>query len=356
MKIQFNAGVNIGNYIFFSAKNFNGLFKLDKDSGIVQFVSAFPDDYSWTEYMHQCAIEDNGYIFFFPYCAKSITKYAYETNKLTSIALYEGSTDFAISNVIKYRDKYILIPRKLHHPLALFDSITGEVEYEEIKIEGIYSDELYCDNYSSIIHEDVLYIPIYNDDRLFTFNLLNGEKSIIQVIDSRNSAIAYYDDFFWIVSADGKEVLKLNTNFSMTNKYRIEGFSVRPFQCWMTFNKSLFLGGCLDDKIYKYDKENDEWINYDCIKLKKEKPQWAYMCGFQEYDDKLYIFPSANDAIFVMNSEGEDDVIPVLYDNNEFFNQILFEKNRHFFEEREDKLYFESEQLSLEDLLRHMKS
>ena len=120
MNLQFNAAVVIDTDIYFSAKNFNGLFKLNLYDKSVHFIAHFPGDEVWTEHMHQFAIQHKGFMYFIPYFAHYLTKYNLQNGEIEKICIFNNCCDKAISCVLEFEHKYVLIPRKLSNPFAIF--------------------------------------------------------------------------------------------------------------------------------------------------------------------------------------------------------------------------------------------
>lgn len=355
MNLQFNAAVIINNEIFFSAKNFNGLFKMSFDNQKVIFLGYFPGDGVWAEYLHQFAIKDKNFIYFVPYSAHGMSKYNFLTGEISLINIYEENNT-AIAHVLKYENNFIFVPRYLNNPIAFFKPSSEELLYLVLEdIDKKYLCNSICDIYGAEIVKNRLIIPIYDKDYIVEIDLTDKKTSIVNLPGTRNSTVTFFNDKYWTVSSNGKEVCCYTKNFNFLKKYSFLNNSSRPYQAWINVGNDLYLCGCLSDSLLKYNVISDKWENVLYEGIAKVKDNWAYMCGFQKCENELYIFPSATNALLVMN-HNKIWMIEINFNDENQFKYIKKEKYCYYFEKHRSEIYEEGQTLSLENMIEYLSN
>ncbi len=153
-----------GHYVWFTARNFNGLFKMDANTYKVEFVGQFPDEDAEGYRLYMGINECNGKIYFAPCNAKSIAIYDKEKSSFYSIPLRDDIKDVCekFSFIITY-DKYVCIYGLKVNTIVRIDSQTDAVSYIDIS-----------DNSNSVY---------------YTFSCCLYDKKIYSVSPSNNSIL-----------------------------------------------------------------------------------------------------------------------------------------------------------------------
>jgi len=130
-----------GQYVWFAARDFNGLFKMDADTYRVEFVGQFPDEDAEGYKLYPEIAECNGKLYFAPYNAKSIGIYDKKNNIFGSIKLRDDINDVSKEfGFIVIYDKYVFIHRLKANTIIRIDSQTDTVNYIDISDDsnGVY--------------------------------------------------------------------------------------------------------------------------------------------------------------------------------------------------------------------------
>lgn len=350
MNIQFNAGVIKDELLYFSAKNYNGLFSLNLSNGSVRFLDHFPKDNLWTEYMHQYAFDSDCYIYFIPYEAHYISKFDIRNQEINCIEIYSKYDNASVACAVEYQKKYILVPRELNKPILVFNLENDEIEEISIKSSGINLDSFYCDMYGATIIGDDLLVAVYNTDLVLRLSLKNYSWDTIHVPNTNNSAITFWDNKIWLVSSDGKEINCINEKYELIKNYKLLGKSERPFESWINDKKGLYLCGCLDDKILRYDETADTWVAIDFNNVKRINKNWAFGCGYSSDEDNIYIFPSAGASLIRLNNN-ENSILDVDFYDSELYEKIEKEKAQYHFGGNKTEVIVENQYLGLKDMI-----
>lgn len=353
MNMLFNAAIIIENEMFFSAKNYNGLFKMNFEDNDVEFLGYFPGDKVWTEYMHQYAVKMGREIVFFPFNASNITKYNIDTHKIDILNNFEIYQNFGISNVLEYEGNVIAVPRRLSDPITVFSNEEGEIKYKFIELSSEKLYNLYCDINSGVIVGDDLYVAIYASKTILKIGLRNKLISYINLMEINICSATFYDDKFWMVSADGRAVCVYSRQFDFIKKYEFDSVTSRPYEYWMIYNDSLYLCGCTESKLLKYNVSSDEWVDILHKDFMWLDSRWAYMCGYQVVDHLIYIFPSSINSLLILDNDKvyEKDV---LYYNDKMLEEAKREKQIYYFDASKERLCIEGQDITLCEMLDYL--
>lgn len=353
MKLQFCDGCIHNGYMYFSAKNFNALFKMELKSGKVYHISSFSDEKLWKEYLHHFLIYTDKKIFFIPYMGEVISGYEFDSNRINSFKIYEDSEINSISHVLLYGDRYILVPRDLINPIAIFSP--NDETFHYIKIEIMLDKEraCLCDIYCADVVGTNLFIPIYNQNYLIKVDLKTEKYEYIVLDNTNNSALTFYNDEFWIVSKNGKDIQRYTKDFKFIKEYKVSyEKDCRGFETWINLKSKLFLGGCEADRLIVYDEVVDTWKDVDYIKLPRVRKDWAFICGYREINNELYVFPSSIDAMIKISELGICK-IEVEYDAKDLLRKINYAKHTYFFRDKKST-NIESSELCLTDYIDYL--
>lgn len=354
MNMLFNAAIIIENEMFFSAKNYNGLFKMNVDTGAIEFLCHFPEDPLWKIHMHQNVINGKENIYFFPLFANSISKYNTKSGEIKNISLYNNFGDVGITCVLVYKGKYILVPRNLSQPIVRFSAENDSLSYLPLNRQKASTQDAFSDINCSVILADNLYIPIYDSKTVLQLNLVTEECIELELSGTKISTLTYFDNKFWTISSDGKCVCKYSDKFELIKTMALDSQSDRPYQCWMVDKDSLYLCGCFEGQLLRYIG-NEEWENILSENLVSMNDNFALMCGYQVLNDSLYIFPSSMDSVLKID-QNVVSKIRIDYSDAELVESIRKEKYRFFFGEPNSKIVYEGQEVSLIDLIGYLEN
>jgi len=125
-------------YIWFTARYFNGFFKLDKKDYSLEWMGAFPGEKNFESYLdslYKKLIEINGVLYFLPFSAKEMASYSIDSGMLEKIKL-EGDFSEAFFNAFAYKDFIFLTPYS-YPAIVKFNTKTKEVSYYKDYVDKI---------------------------------------------------------------------------------------------------------------------------------------------------------------------------------------------------------------------------
>lgn len=240
-----------GHYVWFTARDFNGLFKMDANTYKIEFVGQFPDEDAEGYKLYTGIAECNGKIYFAPYNAKSITIYDKEKSSFYSIKLRNDIKDISkkFYNVLAF-DKYIFIYGFKANTIIRIDSQTDIVNY--INFSDDYNSIYYT--FSSCIYNDKIYSVSPSNNSILCLNPLDMSYEFVKI---------------------DKEFDKCVFNIGITAPLLVTNQG---------------------DTVY-FDLENKQFINFG---LKTTAICFAY-----ELDRYIYLFNTHEKCVTVINKESQ---------------------------------------------------
>lgn len=167
-----------GQYVWFTARNFNGLFKMDANTYKVEFVGQFPDEDVEEYKLYTGIAECNGKLYFAPYNAQNIAIYDKEKSSFYSITLRNDIKDIfkKFYNVLAF-DKYIFIYGYKANMIIRIDSQTDTVNY--MNISDDYNNSYYT--FSSCIYNDKIYSVSPSNNSILCLNPLDMSYEFVKI-------------------------------------------------------------------------------------------------------------------------------------------------------------------------------
>ena len=195
-----------GQYVWATALEFNGLFRIDSNAYEIAYVGAFPDEKSEGYYLFHDIVEHNSKLYFCPYNAKHIAVYDKAASEFQTIPLRENIREMEkkFFGMSAY-GKYIYLQGSNVHAVAQLDTETNEIFYIEDWVEEVQRRQ--SGHYDMLIRRgcivnDSLYYFCHEARGLLTIRLhdLSYEFIPLQYSGANN----------FIGNADDSEVLWLS--------------------------------------------------------------------------------------------------------------------------------------------------
>uniref|UniRef100_UPI0040571610 hypothetical protein n=1 Tax=Agathobacter sp. TaxID=2021311 RepID=UPI0040571610 len=314
--LQFYDACKIGKNLYFSAKEFNGLFKYNIDEEKVELISRFYDEHLWKKNLHHQIIRFDHKLYFIPYNGNGISVYNLIMNKIDFISL-SVKEENSISRAFLCKNKILLIPMHSLDLLGYYNIITGEMESLQglrSKIELILGDDfreaIYFDMYGVCKVDDKLFLIPYRQNIVCCIDLVSLEIDIMKIGEEKLDNIIFHGGELWITSAEKSRVYRVEF---ITKKFKIYDIptsceEIRPFFRVESMDNKLILLPCYDTNIYIYDKENDAWQM--CDNVSRERPEHkdilsTLLCNGVMIERKNYFFPVADDGIWILNEKNQ---------------------------------------------------
>lgn len=261
MKLNFFAGVEYKNKVFFSAFNINGLFEMDLETNSINFLKLFEKE-EIKPRLHRAAFIYENEAWFIPQEAEYITCVNLDTfdveyyNPVYNIASFDRKNDshyhmFFTGHVILGRyillvpgeiDTFLIIDMKTHlmHPVFVNKDIR----------EKKFSDAQVIDN--------KLWMFPWEGDEILIYNFINKEIESINC-GYRNhdyDSVIYESGKLWFAPNEAKQIMCIDIA-TMTKYFLDIKNSDNKYSTFLKLNNELLLCNLDGDDFIKINIENN---------------------------------------------------------------------------------------------------
>ena len=278
--------------LWFTAMNYNSLFRLDKETLEAEHMGFFPDElfHQWRQYYSMVEAGDS--LYFAPLAADGLAKYSLASGEYRYIELPKPAE---ISSIVKYRsdtkfvqaffyEHYIILIPWTYPGILRYNLETEEFDVFSswIKdIEPLITKEPSLGYFSrGLILEEKLFIACVSSNAVLEFDLVSNEHTIYTI---NNSNIGYFGvchdgTDFWLLPVNAGAVVRWNKAAGLVCEYR-ELIEDTEFDGYFPY-----INICCTDKYV--------WIlphsGNSAVKIDLEIGTISTACEFQsELDEKL---------------------------------------------------------------------
>ncbi|MBD5492122.1 MAG: hypothetical protein HDR16_08425 [Lachnospiraceae bacterium] len=302
--LWFNDFYNDGDSIFFSAGNFNGLYKYSLKGNGLQRLGEFKDEFFLEKQLYGSAFRFENQLIFVPLSAYSIGIFNLENESFESVPLpvpkAEGGIECKFLNSVLYNNSIFAFP----------GYATYIIEYDINNKKIIVHDEWYGEfinrwekrsnllfHFDMVQINDMVYIPSAQYNGWFQYCLSKNTYMFMEVlsINERINTLCYDGKYLW--STTEKKVIILNLDGTIVDQidicavYGVKGsFYHSVFDngyLWLFFSQSseALKIACSHYKekfeIVQYCALEKRYTNYEYHAIdfiKKKKDGYCFLC------------------------------------------------------------------------------
>lgn len=276
--LSFSCAVEAEGYLWASADEFNGLFKICIETGESEFIAAF-DEESFGTLLYQNAVVYKRKLFFVPYKAKKIAEYDLDTKEMKYYSLkpemQNNLTQF--TGCTEWKGKLYLFPHRIEDIVTL-DMENGSIQYHKWnnkmlvnkikdKRVAMFSHQVTVDHYEYMLcartnsliklnldnfESEMITVPLTNDGLfdgvynagilyilsmsgdVYAYNIQNGDIELFWTnVEKRKdnqlpyNKILYYSGYLWLLPSHSEDIWRvdINTREGYTYKNFPQGFA-----------------------------------------------------------------------------------------------------------------------------------
>lgn len=309
--IQFMDAYTEEGYMYFSAANFNGLFRLKKGSSEAEFLGYFTGEPLWQVDLHRQVIGVGDKLYFLPFNGSGISIYEKRTGDFSFVKI-DTIQQVLVSRAFVIKDDIIMICSNLKEPFIIFHTEKNAYEFaddlrDSVKEKLSASEKIFFNLYGSCMVDEKIYLTVQNTNKVLAVNLLDRKVNIYSLPGKYKLRNIYIDKgiFYFTQSGEGAVVRwDFRTNdcyeYSLREISGVDDYAYITLLRWE--GKLLLLPGQADN-ILELDEEKDEWcvkadyIPKDFFRIKKGKTLFA---GYQDMDETLFLFPRRGNGMLCL--------------------------------------------------------
>ncbi len=292
MNLTFDAGVIVGNQLFFSAVYYNALFKFDLLSDEITYVSSFPAIESVPRTLHSKALFHRDKIIFIPeFYSNKVHIYDCTTNEITPIIipadlnrLYWVSDGFIVENDLW------LIPGN-------FEEKIYKINLQSFQVEPLFSFKEYASGENGIqafqknaFLNGRFYMPIVLTDKIIVYDLKSGTIEILETGYEKIVRAYCINDSILFATRNSKVIAYKNNNFieqKITDPVIKDG--IGEYRICEGTDNSIFLFPLFGGKVSKGRLEEGVFSDFYSInedENKKDLMKVSECRGFAGYSNQ----------------------------------------------------------------------
>lgn len=179
-RLKFMCGAKVGEFIYASCMQFNGLAKINSITGDCKILGKFPNEPLCGEYLHKMAFVVDSNIYFIPHLAKNICRYDVQNGKFNNIEIqrenYKGG--YIAEKIL---NKIYMISESAGGNIVEYDTATNMQRVIISSVELIAETKDYISEnlifFRACSLKDHLFLPIRNSNIILEIDIKN--KSIL---------------------------------------------------------------------------------------------------------------------------------------------------------------------------------
>ena len=173
-----------GEYLWFSAINFNGLFRIKKTDMSVEFINFFPDEPIDGKRLFGCVTESNGKLFFSPFSASSIAVYDISSGSFEKIEIdlrYERISTAKLYTSFSLNSKIYFIPCA-YDAIICYNVENKKCLYYTDWMRFVDNNGEFQGQYfgKAVVYGNNIYLPMMNSKELLVLNTVSGKSTQIK--------------------------------------------------------------------------------------------------------------------------------------------------------------------------------
>lgn len=304
---KFNDVCFMEGWFYFSAIEFNGLFRWKEGQPKAEFVSSFDGEQTLQENLHSHVVLYERKMYFIPFNGSGVSIYDVDSGKMDFVSITgDIGTKAKIATAFIMECKLYLIPTNNVNDFRILDLQKGEMgNWEELtaRLKELRVD-YYCDVYGAVLKNNEIYITIFGTGIIVKFNLLNNCFKKMFYENHKMGNISLIGEDCYITTCDGR-IYKLNEQDDMILELDLET-KTRYFFKVCENKESLFAIPCFGDSLFMKKKKSNNWI---CMKdllpkeFKRQNQGEPLVWGHQNVAGKLFLFPKASNRILAIEED-----------------------------------------------------
>ena len=276
--LMFEAYVQVDEFTAYASSfMFNGLFKIDVNTGRCTYISMFPEEKANGKRLHAQAVCVNGKIYFAPASAENISVYDVENEKFEVFSIHDYKGEYKFYRpFFKFTDavahgSFIFFVPSTYPAVLRMRCETGEIDY--------YTDwmpeERMIFRKGTLVKENAFYIPNTVDNAVLEFHMDSCKGSLhhIGTCNHGSWSICEAGNDYWLIPRNEGALIRWNPLDNKVKEYNNypEGFEGNHF----LFSRGYYCNGLVRlipvyaNMSVKISPDTGEMTENDFVKVEK---------------------------------------------------------------------------------------
>ncbi len=362
-KLSMHSFVTVQENVYFSALNYNGLFKYNKVEETVEMLEEIPEEKRFSRHLYSATILVGNQIYFAPMNAKDIAVYDIENKTISKISLKQEYSSIISKFSRMLRDDCYIYLIPFRYPAIVKINLKNQkVTYLDSWIGklGIGKSDIFAKNGCFLKNEN-LHIALYEENKVLQINIKTEECELLEIPTKDKQGFVdmlFDEEYYWFVQRNYTTIIKYHVKSGRVDYIYIdefEGYQVGvPYIRILEFDNKIFLAAYEGERSVIIDKQTNQV--QEITKLNEiYKPifenNWKARFYFAEKIgmEQVLLGNIANHQCVVFNVKTKTIEKTYYIENLKFiqiYREYLLEKNSHK----------ETEEFDLEDYCEYVLS
>lgn len=305
-RLYFQSCIKIKNDIWFSALNYNGLYRYNLIKKTCKRIADFPNEEMWTECLHYIVRLYEHFLIFIPHVAKKISIFDIEQEKFHQIEIpylgEEFDVDGRFVEGIVYKEQLYAIG--CHYPGIV------KVDLKTYKTEVIYREattQKTCDGIyfgtEVVIEKNYMYVPVFYENAILLYDMDYDKVSKLKIgKDSNRYVRIIRDDSHFYLATCASDCIVIWDKENNTCHEIETNFRKAYHDTFICFNeKYIWVISMVSNEIYRIDKMTEEICYFDLEGDSKKDFNITYVVT---YDEGICFFDTNTCSWYYFNDDG----------------------------------------------------
>lgn len=346
--------------IWFAASTHNGLYYLDLEKKIIEYIGKFPNEDAFAIRLYNHVIRYENKLIFIPFNARALVEYDILKSEFIErkIPLFSTEKEDKLIHLTSFHDYKIvgddiyLFPFWEDGVIVRYHILTSQFEFMKMWNEVVDKYKTFNSNGISFVHielmGDKIIAPLFSENVIFIFNTQNDEYEVINIGEMKKegfSGIEIIESKIFLFSSFYKKIYEYDYEKKQLQSYEYECACMEsPYYFESVYlNKQLYFLEVMSATLFKMDLDNNDItiINKfqysDNIKKKYNSLIVPYKNLKIDCEGNILIFPLGAESLIKIKHNEVFPIIQILeskINNREYLLKELFEKDDQIFQER----------------------
>ena len=304
---RFNDVCFCDGWFYFSAIEFNGLFRWNNETGKTEFVCFFDDELATQANLHSHVILHEKRMYFIPFSGRGISIYDLNSKKMDFVSMtdiMDSNANIAVA-LLKDNKIYLFPYYTRSNDFMVFDLESKEIStWNEMTIKvkklGLNS---FCDFFGAVLRGNELLMVIFGTGVVLKYNFEENNLKKMLFADYRFGNVSLVNDDYYITACDGC-IYRLDEDGNLSLELNTES-KERYFFKLCENNDYLYAVPCFGQHIFM-KKNNSEWTCMEHLMPKEfERIQSGepLIWGHANNGKKLFLFPKTGNGILSIEND-----------------------------------------------------
>ena len=331
--LHFSAGTVIERELYFSATNFNALFKMHLDTGKIEYCGLFEGEAKIGMALHKDVVQTKEYLYFIPGAGRYITALNKKNREIKQFKFEEGKYSyhkFATGHVVE--DELWVFPN-MYDAIVKINLVSEEIEYYRAWYDDMRSyikaDQDLRFEGAQVIGNTV-WMACRQSNVLLSFDLITKVHRIFEVGTAGNTYknLAHDGSKFWLINSSHNSIAIWNPNDNQIKVLEMVDDYGNTVSVLNLFYIEGYIWGILNDdkRIIKIDIKDYriEWLNEDnqVFSFINARQYGANFAVAYEKDKAIYFSQMAGNGIVKIDMETKKIDILTTKIDTELLNQV----------------------------------